>query len=712
MDQLIHRRGEGITLRDVPLPEPGPGQLLVQTRFSLISSGTERYKLAPPKSALAKLREKPELIGKGIKAIRERGIKATLEMTRKTLETPPAVPTSMGYSTAGIVVATGRPGSLFHPGQAVACAGAGFATHAEFNVVPENLCVPVPDGVDLADAAFTTLGAIALQGVRQAAPTLGETVAVIGLGLLGQLAVQILKANGCRVVGSDLDAGRVELARELGADAAVTGGLPDAVAELTRGRGADAVLLMASTPSSEPVRIAGEISRLKGRIVVVGLVGMDVPREIFYEKELDLRLSMSYGPGRYDPDYELRGRDYPYAYVRWTEQRNMEAFLRLVADGRVTPEKLTTHRFALAEAAAAYALLEGGEPSLGIVLAYPEEPDRARTQILREGVTYRRDEPALALVGAGSFASKYILPRLKARSLPVVGVATARGVSARAAAEFLGAAEAGTDWRALVADGRVNTVFVLTRHDQHAEQVAAALDAGKHVFVEKPLAIDDEGLARVREAAARSGAQLMVGFNRRFSPHVAAIREHFAGAGPLTMVCRVNAGMAAMGSWYQDPDEGGGRIIGEVCHFVDLLGHLCGSRPARVLGRTARLGRDDTPDQDHLTAVLEFADGSLGTVHYFAGGAETLPKEYLEVHAGGRSAVLDDFRSLTLLDAARAVTRKGKEQEKGYDQEIDAFLASVRSGEPAIPLEDLDRTTRVTFALMDSLRIDRDVAID
>ncbi len=712
MDQLIHQRGKGLFLKDVPLPEPGPGQLLVQTRYSLLSPGTERYKLAPPKSALAKIKEKPELIGKGVKAIRERGLKSTLEMTRRTLEKPPSVPSPMGYSSAGIVIATGSPSTLFPPGTPVACAGAGFATHADFNVVPENLCVPVPEGVGLDDAASATLGAIALQGVRQTDPTLGETVAVIGLGLIGQMTVQLLKANGCRVIGSDLDPLRVEQALALGADLCVTEGIVDVAGEFTRGRGVDAVIITASTPSDEPLRIAGEISRLKGRIVVVGLVGMTVQRDIFYEKELDLRLSMSYGPGRYDPDYELRGRDYPFAYVRWTEQRNMEAYLQLVADGSVTPGKMITHRFPIAEAAKAYELLEGGEPSLGIVLAYPEEPDTTKTQVLREGVEYRTDEPALGLVGAGNFAQKYIFPRLKSRGLSVVGVATARGMSARSTADYFGAAQAGTDYRALVTDERVNTVFIVTRHNQHPEQVAAALAAGKHVFVEKPLAIDEPGLELVREAASSASTQLMVGFNRRFSPHAASIKKHFAGAGPLSMIYRVNAGMPPMGSWYQNPEEGGGRIIGEVCHFVDFLGHLCEARPVRVFARTARLGRADTPDHDHLSAVIEFADGSLGTIHYFAGGAELLTKEYVEVHGGGRSATLDDFQSLTLVDEIRSRTEKGKQQDKGYDGEIDAFLASVRSGEPAIPFAELDRTTRVTFAIADSLRLGRDMEVD
>lgn len=720
MKQIIqsYRSGE-LWLADVPAPALRGGGAVVQTAASLVSAGTERMivELAK-KSLLGKAAARPDLVRKVIDKIKTEGLGPTMTKVFAKLDTP--IP--LGYSCAGTVVEAGSSSGL-RAGDRVACAGAGYATHAEFNFVPRNLCVPLPATVRFEDAAYATLGSIALQGVRQADLRLGESVAVIGLGLLGLLTVQLLKASGCRVIGSDLDPHRCQLAKDLGADEVIGGGLAEAALAFTNGYGADAVIITAATSSNEPIEIAAEACRTKGRVVIVGLVGMDVPRDSFYKKELDLRLSMSYGPGRYDPTYEEAGHDYPYAYVRWTEQRNIQAFLDLVAAGKVTPSRLTTHRFAIDDALRAYDLLGGktDERSLGIVIEYPAPVVGApiaplsRRVKLPGSVQPVSGKIGIGFLGAGNFAKSVLLPALGRRDdVQLTGICTATGMSGVETGKRHGFGFATTDIGELLADPATNAVFIATQHHTHAEFICRALEAGKSVFCEKPLCTTPEELERVEQVVtclAQPGPCLMVGFNRRFSPHAVTLREAFSGrSSPLVVNYRVNAGVAPRDSWVQDPDRGGGRIVGEVCHFVDLAEFLVGSSPVRLYASSIRTADRRDVAEDSLVVTINYADGSLATIQYLAHGSSQVPKERGEICADGTTAVIDNFRQTTFFGGrGRSVTGK---QDKGFDAEISAFLNAMRTGSSwPIPFDSLARTTRVTFAILESLAAGQPVVV-
>ncbi|HYN85330.1 MAG TPA: bi-domain-containing oxidoreductase [Pyrinomonadaceae bacterium] len=720
MKQILqnYRTGE-VTVADVPAPAAREGRVLVRTAASLISAGTERMAVElGRKSLLGKARERPDLVRQVIKKAQAEGLESTVNAVRAKLDASNA----LGYSAAGRVIAVGRGAEEFGAGERVACAGAGAASHAEVLSVPKNLCARLPDGVDFEAGAFATLGAIALQGVRLAEPTLGEAVVVIGLGLLGQLTVQLLRANGCRVFGVDLDETRVALARTLGADdGAVTGGdVKRKVFEWSRGRGADAVVITAATRSDEPVELAGEVSRLKGRVVAVGLVGMNVPRKVYYERELTLKVSMSYGPGRYDPEYEERGHDYPLPYVRWTEGRNLEAFLDLVAAGSVRVAPLVTHRFPVEEGGRAYQLISGEskEPYLGVVLNYDtgrELETRAgaatRAAVGESAAVINRGGRALRVgfVGAGSYAQKFLLPNFKARGAEFVSIATAAGVTARDVGRKYDFARLASDADEVIEDPDVGLVVVATRHDTHAALARRALEAGKHVFVEKPLALDDAELDEVLGAARAGEALLMVGFNRRFSPHAAAAREFFKDRrAPLSILYRVNAGRVPRTSWIQDPREGGGRIVGEVCHFVDLMQFWTGAPPVRVYAERVASDNRESVDEDSVFVTLRFADGSNGGVAYLAEGDRALAKERVEIYGEGRTFVLEDFRAAATYAGGRERRTRLRSQDKGQRDEIRAVAEAVARGGPApIPLAELAATTRATFRILDSLRTGR-----
>ena len=689
-----YRSGE-LRVAEVPAPRVGAGGVLVATRVSLISSGTERQLMQLAKSSLVgKAVARPDLVRRVVSNIQRDGLKPTLEKVFAKLDTP--IP--LGYSLVGDVMAVGRDAAGLSIRDRVACAGAGVANHAEFNAVPRNLTVNVPPEVDDEDASFVTLGAIALQGVRLAAPTLGERVVVMGLGLIGLLTVQILKANGCKVIGFDPNRERVALARDLGADVAVAESLPQVVASFTGGYGADAVIVTASSKSREPINTAAEISRMKGRIVIVGLVGMTIDREPFYKRELELKLSMSYGPGRGDPNYEQAGQDYPLPYVRWTEQRNMEAFLGLIAEGRVTPKKLVTHRFPIGEAEKAYALMESGEPHLAILLTYPESAGRAISHVVDKPPGKAKDALGVAFIGLGNYAKGVLLPAVrKVGGVSLTAVVTSTGISAGHSADKFGFGAASTDPATALADPATDVVFIATRHDTHARLAAAALRAGKHVFCEKPLAIDAAGLTDVLEAAAASSGQLIVGFNRRFAPLLIEAKKALEPrSGPLVMLYRVNAGALPRDSWIQR-DEGGGRIIGEVCHFIDAMTFLCGSSPTETHAVTAR------DHGDAVSILLRFADGSTGAIVYSSLGDPGVPKEYIEVFANGCVARLDDFARLTINKAGKTRTFKGK-QDKGQGALVATFLDSVAKGAPSpIPMGELSAVTSATLAIVDDL---------
>lgn len=711
------QRGGTLATKEVPTPLLQAHGVVVQTAFSLISAGTERSKVeVAKKSLLGKALARPDQVRLALDMVRQAGLAATYHKVSARL----SALSPLGYSSAGVVVYAGAHAGDLRPGDRVACAGAGYANHSEYVYVPRNLCARVPPEVSLDDAAYATVGAIALQGVRQAAVTLGEAVGVIGLGLLGLLTVQFLKASGCRVVGLDPDPLRRDLALGLGADAAL--GPSDATVEASARAlspaGLDAVILCAATSSSEPVRLAGQLCRERARVVVVGAVGLEVPRSPFYEKELDVRMSRSYGPGRYDPGYEERGCDYPIGYVRWTEGRNLDAFLDLLAQKRVSVSSLTTHRFGIEEAERAYELLENkrGEPYLGILLQYGEAA--TESPAVTQGIAVAPARTAvpgqlgLGLLGAGSFAQSMLLPHLSQdKRVQLRAVATSSGLTARSVAERAGFERCASDSEDVINDAGVGLIVIATRHDSHAPLACRALAAGKAVFVEKPLALDDEQLESVVEAWR--GAQhpfLMVGFNRRFAPLVVSLKSFLAASPePMALHYRVNAGHVPPAHWVQDPETGGGRIIGEVCHFVDLLAHLSGSQPREVYGMALPDGGRYC--RDNVAVTLRFDNGSVGTITYVANGDRAVPKERIEVFTGGRAGILEDFRTLTLAEGGRQ-RRESSGQDKGHAAEMRLLVEAVRGGSASpVPFPEAVAATRATLAVLQSLATGQPISL-
>lgn len=696
--QQSYRRG-GTHIVVVPAGKSESQTALVSTEYSLISAGTERMIVdLAGKSALGKARARPDLARQVIDKVRQEGLWSTWDKVRNKLETP--IP--LGYSLAGKVVDAGANAGVA-VGTRVAAGGAGVANHAESNIVPKNLMVPVPEGVTSENASFVTVGAIALQGVRQAAPTIGERVGVIGLGLVGQLTVQILKANGCDVIGMDIDPWKLDVAMSCGADLVALPDrfVPNATA-YTGHRGLDAVIITASTKSDQPIKDAGLAMRRKGRVVSVGLTNLDVPRDLYYYKELDLRLSHAYGPGRHDPQYEHRGIDYPFEYVRWTERRNFEAFLRLIERGAVNPQALITHRFKFEDALAAYELITAGdEKYLGIVLEYGagEESQKREHTITLENTLKPHRDIRLAVLGTGAFARSVLLPRIKKHRRVTRCVAASRtGISARHAAERYRFARASTDYNAVLADPEINTLFITTRHDNHAGLVRAAIDNGKHVFVEKPLAIGYDELSEL-ESTYDGTTIVQVGFNRRFSSHADIARAEIAGR-QAVVAYRVNAGDIPFESWIHDRRVGGGRIIGEVCHFIDFAAFVLDARPVRV----SCLGPPGRQTHDDVVVTLTYGNGSVATITYLAKGNARLPKEAIEIFAEGTAITIDNFLKTVVYSRGRKRTHKGSKQDKGFDQEIDAFFDSILNGKPAISFASMVQTTRATLAAVESLQ--------
>jgi len=706
MKQILQNAKTGaVAVADVPTPVAQSGFVLVRTAASLISAGTERLTVeAGQKNLVSRAIEQPALVKKVLDKARSEGVVATFDAVRSKLGSL----TALGYSAAGTIAAVGEGVTDLRVGDRVACAGVGYASHAEVLSVPKNLCVRLPDTVNFDTAAFGTVGAIALQGLRLAEPTLGESVVVIGLGLIGQLAVQLLAANGCRVFGIDLDQKKIDLAMQLGA---VDGSKsdPDArsrVLEWSRGRGADAVLITAATSSNEPVELAGEISRPKGRVVVVGAVGLNLPRKPYYDRELTFRISMSYGPGRYDRDYEERGQDYPFGYVRWTEGRNIEAFLDMIAADRMKIEPLITHRFNIAEGERAYDLITSDEPYLGVLLQY-DDTRELESRIPLSPKTAARSFPKavrVGLIGAGDYAKSMLLPNFKTAGAEFQAIATASGVTARSVGEQHGFRFCASGAGEVINDPDVNLVVIATRHAQHAALARQALDAGKHVFVEKPLAVNDQEIDQVMSAAA-SGSALMVGFNRRFSPLAREASAFFSNREfPLSINYRINAGRIPPNHWVHDANEGG-RIIGEVCHFIDLVHFLTGSLTIRVFAEAVTTSNAAATSEDSIFVTLRLADGSNASIAYLAEGDKALPKERVEIFGGGKSFVIEDFRSATAYENGREKTTKLREQDKGQRDEIRAVMSVVLAGDAApISLADLKTTTRATFRIRESLQ--------
>jgi predicted dehydrogenase/threonine dehydrogenase-like Zn-dependent dehydrogenase len=721
MFQVVQNNRSGqITVEDVPAPSAVPGQVVVQNLHSLVSAGTEKAGVDFAKSSLlGKARSRPDLVQQVFRQVKDQGLVNTYRKVRDRLDEPQP----LGYSCAGRVIEVGEGVTDVQPGMLVACAGAGYASHAEVISVPQNLVAIVPEGVDSQSASFATLGAIAMQGVRRAELTPGESVGVIGLGLIGQITVQILKAYGFPVMGIDISKDRVEACGKFGMD---LGAVIDSdnVSELAHsfssGHGLDAAIITAATSDSTPVEMAGEIVRERGRVSAVGDVGMEIPRRVFYPKEIDFRISRSYGPGRYDESYEEYGLDYPLPWVRWTEQRNMQEFLRLTASGGINPTSLVTHEFEIAKAIDAYDLVTSGkstEPFLGVLIKYPaNDASPSKVVSIASGASKKTGAGTLniGLIGAGNFMSGTLVPALKSvDNSAVTAVASARGLSAKDLATKIGAQTASSDYGALISDSNIDLVIAATQHDLASKIAIDSLVANKAVHVEKPLATTLDALHEVAEAAKSSSAVLNVGFNRRFAPLVLELEKHFSNrTTPLSMFYRVNAGWIDADHWVHDPVKGGGRIIGEVCHFIDLLQHLSGSKPTRVFATALIPNGKTVLADDNAHVVVDFADGSQGTILYSALGAKGQPKEKLEILGSGKSAELNDYKSLETWSGSGHNKKSGK-LDKGHAQMLQALADSVRNGTPApIPFEQLAATTLATLAVVESIKTGQPVVID
>ena len=684
MKQVLLRSGKAV-VEEVPAPQPEPGQVLVRVEWSCVSPGTELASVAATSSAgvVKRFRRNPALVRKAYRVLQDRGLQNFKAMAQERL----TYSTSVGYSCAGTVLEVSTGVEDFHPGDRVACAGSGYANHAEIVAVPQNLVVRLPDGVELEDASTVALGAIAMQGVRRAQVALGERIGVIGLGFVGQLTVQLLKAAGCKVFGTDLEPSRMAQAKALGLDVALDG--EDLVAAAYRGSdgyGFDVVLLTAATTSDEPLHLGMQMARRKGRIVIVGDVGLHIQRKAMYAKELDLLIATSYGPGRYDSSYEEEGLDYPYAYVRWTENRNMQAYLELIATGQVILGPLTSRRLPITEAPEAYRLLQEETPRPYTVLLHNPVP--VATSITRQ-ITIKSPGPVqdstmrLAILGAGSFARSVHIPNLQSLTdeFRIEAIVTRHGPTAVAMARKAGARVAGTDYREVLADPGVDAVLIATRHHLHAAMVGEALRAGKHVFVEKPLALTQEELSALEQlvdelSSSPSGCPVIfVGFNRRYSPYVVRLRELITERStPLQILYRMNAGYQPPEHWVHGP-EGGGRVLGEACHIFDLFRYLVGAPALEVCVTGVRATQRDVLPTDNFTATIRYAEGSVCTLLYTAQGGRELPKEAMEIHGAGRSFLLCDYKQLRSFNAK--IDFQTKRQEKGHREELSAFHGAI-----------------------------------
>lgn len=710
MKQILQNLSNGTsTIIEAPTPSVSAGSLLIDSKVTLISAGTERMLVDFGKASLIdKARQQPEKVKMVLEKVKTDGLFTTIDAVQSKLSQP--IP--LGYCNAGVIKEIGSNTGKFQVGDRVVSNGA----HADVVKVNQNLCAVIPDNVSDEEASFTVVGSIGLQGIRLASPTLGESFVVTGVGLIGLLTVQLLRAQGCRVLAIDYDESKLKLAKTLGAEVCNPGAGEDPVAaglKFSRGNGVDGVIITASTKSSDPVTQAARMSRKRGRIILVGVTGLELNRADFYEKELSFQVSCSYGPGRYDPVYEEQGQDYPFGFVRWTEQRNFEAILDMMASGQLNVKPLITHRFDFEQATDAYQQLGTDKSSLGILLIYKSDPStrHKKSIILHPNVTYCAQKPVIGFIGAGNYASRMLIPAFKSAGAQLRTIATANGISGVIHGNASGFSEATTDSLAMINDSGINTIAIVTRHNSHAYFVNQALAAGKNVFVEKPLAINVAELQNI-EAEYRnqlnngSSPKLMVGFNRRFSPHVKKMKELLTPIKqPKAFIFTVNAGVIPANHWTQDALVGGGRIIGEACHFIDLMRYLADSEI--ISAQAHKIGDINNGEitEDKASITLKFADGSFGTIHYLANGTASFPKERIEVFAAGKILQLDNFRKLKGFGWSGFTKMNLWRQDKGQKSCAEAFIKAIESGEASpIPASELFEVARVSIDIADQLR--------
>jgi len=718
MKQVTQTLRTGVVeVNEVPIPTMSDKFVLVRNTVSVISAGTEKTKIdMGKKSLLQKAKARPDLVKQVMQKVKTEGLKKTFQTVNSRLNSP----SPLGYSSAGVVVASGGLVEGIQPGDRVVCGGADYANHAEYVAIPKNLVVKVPDNVSDEEAAFTTVGSVAMQGVRLASPLLGETFLVLGLGLLGQITVQLLRANGCTVIGTDLDPLLVKQAEEFGAvgvghDTDVAG----ICKALTSGHGVDGVLICAGTSSNQPIELCGDVTRSKGRVVVVGAVKMDIPREDYFKKEISVVISRSYGPGRYDPIYEENGNDYPYDYVRFTEQRNMSTFLQLVSQKKIDIESLITHRFNINDAPEAYKLIEGSktETYLGIILNYGDESTHLKTsgRIQTNTKSIDAEKIGISFFGAGNYATASLLPPLiSLDNIDLRGLVTASGRTAQGVANQFGFSFCAGEFNELLNDD-TDVIMIATRHDTHAKSVENSLSNGKHVFVEKPLALSVEELSSIHDVYHKNGKnQLMIGFNRRFSPLTKAVIKHFDSVkSPLVVNIRVNSGAIPDDHWIQDPEIGGGRIIGEACHFIDLAAALIGSNPKTVYAIGTSKANKSAMLNDNVVISLNYEDGSVANIVYTADGSKAMAKEYIEVFGGGRSAVINDFKNADLYAGDTDVQHKKLgTQDKGQKHMITDWVSGLVEGKPCMEYECLMLTSLSSILAVESLSIGQVLSVD
>lgn len=706
---VLNLKDGGLTVEDVPIPTLKGSGVLVRNHYSVISAGTESGLVdLANKSLIGKARARPDLAMKVINKAKQDGPISAFQQAMGRLDKREP----LGYSSAGTVISVSEDISGIKVGDRVACAGAGYANHADVAFVPKNLCVKVPDNVDLKNACFTTVGSIAMQGVRNADVRVGENVVVVGLGLIGLITVQILKASGCRVFGIDLDESKVKLAKELGADVALSRSTPnieESVRQFSRGIGADVTIIAAATRSNDPVDLAGKITRERGKVVIVGLVGMDIPREEYYNKEIELRVSRSYGPGRYDRAYEEFGRDYPAPYVRWTENRNMQAFLDLLSMQKISMDPIISHEFAIEQAPDAYDIIKQRKPYLGIVLRYDTNREIEDKIVLKapESKPFPSGTPVIGVIGAGIFATSTLLPNLsKIEGIKLKGLSAATGISCESVAKKYGFEYCTSDYHKIMEDPEINCVSIVTRNSLHAPLVIEALKHGKNVLVEKPLALSEEELDAVRAAWKEHGGLVMVGFNRRYSELGMKLRDFFKKRSqPMVALYRVNAESIPKDHWIYDNSEGGSRIITECCHFIDFLQFIIGSSPTEVYARKIEPEIKSPEDNENVSITISFEDGSIGTIIYTTHGDSSLSKEHAEFFADGMAGVITDFKQLELVKGGKKEKiAKRMVTEKGHKNEFEKFLEMVKKGSSEYDFEGNVLTTLVTLKAVESIQ--------